>query len=90
MSKTNLDIARLIPAVYRKKILEDNIIYKAVAIASDPHMKVLFEIWKQFIEPGNTSLSLECSYCVANIYQNFTAIKTALIELEKADKYLEL
>lgn len=84
------DIAKLIPERYRDKLLEENIIYKAIAVPSDPHMKVLYTIWKTYIEPNNTSLSMDCSYCLANILKNFKGLQDPLIELSKNDKLLDL
>lgn len=83
-------IAKRIPEQYREKLLADNIIYKAIAIPSDPHMKVLFSVWKTYIEPNNTSLSMDCAYCLANILKNFKGLQDTLIELSKNDKLLDL
>lgn len=87
---TLTSIISKIPKEYRDKVLLGNLIYKAIATPSDPHMKVLFTIWQMYIDPYNTSLSMDCSYCLGNILQGFKTMENALIQASKADKLLEL
>lgn len=79
-------IANLIPAEYRKEILELNIIEKAVAIAGDPNMDYLSTIWKDYIEPD---FEPDCPLCFTRVLKNFKNLKPTLIELEKNSKLLD-
>lgn len=82
------DIALLIPFEYRKQILDENVIYKAVAAAGDRHMSILFTIWTHYVDPG-TPLKQECGYCLTEILKNFRSLQDTFVELAKEEALLE-
>jgi len=84
MSNIN-QIAALIPAEYRKEILELNMIDEAQAIGTDGSMQYLGVIWKNYVEPDFTP---DCNMCYGRVLTNFKQIKKSLIELEKQSKLL--
>jgi len=63
-------------------------IKNAIAVASNPQMQLLAEIWYEYIEPGRERSM--CPFCLDNILSNFRMIKPILIELENDFKKLEL
>lgn len=77
-----VELSALIPANYRKEILELNMIAKASSNRSDATMKYLFEVWKEFIEPNN-DLNFECGNCLERILTNFRGMQESMIQLEK-------
>lgn len=79
------EIAALIPAEYRKEILELNMIDQAQAVGSDATMQYLGVIWKNYVEPD---FSPDCNLCYGRVLENFRNLKKILIELEKQDKLL--
>lgn len=88
MTSALRDIALLIPAEYRKQILEENVIYKAVPASNDRHMSILFTIWTHYIDPG-TPVKMDCPYCLADIIKNFQGLQEAFIEIAKDEAFLE-
>ena len=80
--------AALIPREYRQKLLNENIIYKAAALPQDPHMRVLFVVWSNYIDdnPGK----MDCVFCLQNILSNFKEMQDILIQLEKDAALLDL
>lgn len=81
-------IAGLIPANYRKEILETNMITNAVATAADGSMFYLFTIWKDYVEPS-ADLSLECGLCLERILKNYRGMLDTLLQLEKEARLLK-
>lgn len=82
-------IALLIPKKYRDKILEENLIYKAIATPEDRHMTILFTIWVEFVEPGKKEDG-GCLICLGKILDHYRALKDTFIDLAKEDNLLEL
>ncbi len=81
------EIAKLIPANYRKEILETNMITHAQSTASDTGMYYLFTIWKNYVEP-NADMKVECGFCLERILKNYNEMLPVLIELEKESNLL--
>ena len=54
--------------------------------SSNLHMMLLAAIWYTFIEPHKEKSY--CPICLANILQNFKAMKADLLALEKQDQLL--
>ena len=79
------EIAQLIPATYRREILELNIVVQSRPIASDPNMNYLGIMWKEYISPGE---DLTCGLCLQRILDNFRSLQAVFIELEKESKLL--
>lgn len=79
-------IAELIPAEYRKEILDLNMIDSAVANQADASMVYLATIWKTYIEPD---FSPDCNLCMGRVLTNFKQIKQILIQLEKQNNLLK-
>jgi molybdopterin-guanine dinucleotide biosynthesis protein A len=79
------ELASLIPAIYRKEILEMNMINTATANASDPKMHYLFTIWKTNIEED---LKEDCGLCLQKVLRHYKALQGTLIELEKESSLL--
>lgn len=78
-------IAALIPAEYRKEILELNMIQRAVANSADATMSYLATIWKNYIEPDFTG---DCNLCYGRVLDNFKQMKPYLVEMEKVNNLL--
>jgi hypothetical protein len=77
---TSTDIAKLIPAEYRKEILDLKMIEHAQAIQTNDDMHYLFTIWKNYIEPG---IEMDCGLCIQRILGNYKQLLPVLITLEK-------
>lgn len=79
-------LAKLIPADYRKEILQTNIIMNAMAHSGDSSMLYLGTIWKNYVVPEE---DLSCGICLERILKNFRELQPILIELEKESNLLE-
>lgn len=79
-------IAELIPAEYRKEILELNMIENAVANDTNQSMHYLVVIWKNYVEPN---FEPDCNLCRGRVLKNFRGLKSELIELEKEHNLLK-
>lgn len=79
------EIAKLIPASYRKEILETNMIANAVGIGGNPEMFYLHSVWKQFIEPEIG----DCALCFQRVLTNFRQLQQTFIDLKQADELLQ-
>ena len=79
----------MIPAKYRAFIVENNLIYKAIANPADTHMRQLFEIWVTCVEPGKKD-DFHCNICLSNILANYREIEQTLVQLVKEDKLIDL
>jgi hypothetical protein len=89
MSWTLRDIAVRILPTYRRKLLEGNLIYKAVPAPNDEHMRVLYTVWTTFVDTSGM-LEPDCAYCMADILNNFKQLQPVLVELEQEAALLEL
>lgn len=72
-------IINLLPLSERKKILENNIINDAVAVANDNNMQYLAIIWKTYIEP---TVEISCNPCLSRIHKNFREMHGRMLELQ--------
>lgn len=79
-------IAELIPAEYRREILELNMIDNAIATNTDATMGYLGVIWKNYIEPD---FSPDCNLCYGRVLTNFKQMKKTLCELEQESQLLK-
>ena len=79
-------IAELIPAEYRKEILELNMIETAIPRHDNSTMYYLGVIWKQYVEPN---FEPDCNLCYARVLENFRNIKPFLVHLERESKLLD-
>ena len=81
-------IASRIPHSVRQLIIltPTDPINSAMPNSSNPHMMLLAEMWYTFIEPHKEKSY--CPICLANILQNFKAMKADLLALEKQDQLL--
>ena len=88
------DIAALIPPTFRRQLLENNEIYKAVPDNNDLNMQVLFVLYSQFIDPNNAQYAYKstdgyieilttCKICLNNVIAKFRELEPFLIQLEK-------
>jgi hypothetical protein len=77
-------IAELIPAEYRREILETNMISKAIAIASDASMHYLGTIWKNYVAEED----LTCGACLTRVLENYRQLQQVFIDMEKESKLL--
>lgn len=89
MGWTLREIAERIHPNYRRRLLEENLIYKAIAIPNDAHMQVLFTVWTTFIDTSGL-LDKTCAYCMVDILAQFKQLQPVLIELEKEAALLDL
>lgn len=78
-------IAELIPAEYRKEIIQLNMIDSAHAIAGDPSMHYLAVIWKNYVEHDFTP---DCNLCLSRVLDNFKAMKATFVEMAKENSLL--
>lgn len=79
-------MAALIPAEYRKEILDLNMIETARLTADDYTMHNLCVIFKDYIEKD---FDPACPLCYARVIKFFKQIKPALEELEKQSRLLD-
>lgn len=88
------DIAAKIPSHYRKDLLLNNEIYKAIADRSDSNMQMLWVLYSNYIEPNNAQYVYEnkggeiiiagsCNICLNTVLTKFKELEPFLIELEK-------
>lgn len=83
---TAKQIAGLIPAEYRREMLETNAISSAMASGGDPTMQYLAVIWKKYIDPNE---KLDCSLCLERILRNLRELQPLLVELERESRLLD-
>lgn len=83
-------LARLIPRSTRDKLLEENIIYRAIPDPGDRYMLAAFTVWKEFVERDLRDEDMQCRICLGRILENMTALQPHLVELARADKLLDL
>lgn len=81
-------LARSIPKEYRDQILDENMIYKAIPASTDRHMRILFTIWTQYVDPNGEN-DLGCPYCVTNVLNNFKQLEQILIDIRKQEQILD-
>jgi hypothetical protein len=97
---TLLDIAALIPPDFRRQLLENNEIYKAVPENNDLNMQVLFVLYSNFIDPNNAmyaykstdgyiEIQTTCKICLNNIIAKFRELEPFLVQLEKEKQLYE-
>lgn len=86
----NLLVAKQIPAEFRRQLLNDNIIYKAVADTGDGHMAILIIIYRTYIFTDEPPIDINnpCLKCLAKILKIFQTIQPELVILEKESKLL--
>lgn len=84
-------IAAQIPAKFRKQILEDNVIYKAVPVSGDVHMKILGIVFENYVYPQGEKIDWDnpCQLCLRNIHTQFKALEKFLVALEKESKLID-
>lgn len=78
-------IAKLIPAKFRKEILQTNAISKAVAVRSNPSMQYLGIIYNDYISEED----LTCSRCLARVLHYFKEIEPDMVQLQKEETLLK-
>jgi hypothetical protein len=83
---TAKQIAQLIPAEYRKEILDTNVIGSAQPVTGDPSMTYLGVIWKNYVAPDE---KLDCALCLERILGNFKNLLPDIVALEKDRQLLE-
>lgn len=79
--------AKAIPKDVRSFLLENEIIFTAMPVASNPYMQYLLKVWHDYIEP-NKEVS-NCSICIGNILTNFKQMRDVLIDLENEYQLLK-
>lgn len=84
-----LQVATLIPAHYRRLILESNYILLAQAIPGNEAMMVLFTIWKNYVNPGS-AMDEQCSKCLGEILGHYKKLQQTFLEMNENDNLLNL
>lgn len=79
------ELAKLIPAEYRREILQLDMISRANAQGSDPSMLHLAVVWKNYIEPDFEG---GCPLCYSRVLTTFRSMQDDLIELERNENLL--
>ena len=82
-------LAQQLPDKYRRQLLEDNVIYKAIARTGDVHMQMLIIYYNAYIDPS-APVDEQCNICLNNILQKFKVLEPIFIEIEKESQLLEL
>jgi len=83
------DFARQLPDKYRRQLLEDNIIYKAIARVGDVHMKMLLIYWSHYMDTISP-IDEQCNICLNEILKKYKDLEPIFVELEKEYQLLEL
>jgi hypothetical protein len=83
---TTRQLSELIPAEYRREILELNIINTAIAQPTDPSMQYLGKIWKEYIEKD---FAPDCPLCYTRVLDNLKQMQKHFIEIERETKLLD-
>lgn len=78
-------MAALIPAEYRKEMLDLEMIDKAIPNNTDASMHYLCVIWKEYIEPD---FDPTCNLCYSRVLTNLRTLKPTLVEIEKQNRLL--
>lgn len=69
-----------IPIHVRRDILLENNITEATPYSSNYHMKILINVWRQYIE---STVDLSCQLCYNRVLKNWQEMLPIMIELEK-------
>src|SRR6185295_15559151 len=77
--KRNMMLAKLIPEIERREILELNLIEQAKALATDGTMDYLCMIWQKAIDPH---FSKDSDHGLTMVLKTLKEIKPALLQLE--------
>lgn len=83
---TSKQIAGLIPAEYRKEMLEMDLIANAQPVNTCTTMHYLTTIWKNYIEPDFVE---GCNLCYARVLDNYKNMLQDLVALEKESNLIE-
>lgn len=89
------EIAKMIPAEYRRSILEKNHIFKAVVQFHDWDMMQLWFYWKNFIEPDSQVYDYtitggkvvvashnQCGICLRKLLDKWKLLEPYMVALE--------
>lgn len=79
-------IATMIPAEYRREILQTNMISQAIASNADTSMHYLGTIWKTYVSPDE---DLGCGMCLERILNNYRQLQPILVEMEQESRLLD-
>lgn len=79
-------IAKLIPAEYRREILLTNMITQAIASNSNESMMYLGRVWKEYVAPNE---SLDCGLCLERVLGNYRQLLPVFVELAKEESLLD-
>ncbi len=96
------EIAKIIPARFRNKILKDNHIFKAVVDFGDYDMMQLWFYWANLIEPESMVYKYEirdgriqvlaeqqCKKCLRTLLDKWILLEPYLVLIEKEDSLLQ-
>ena len=78
-------LAALIPAEYRKEILDLDMIDKAIPNNTDTTMHYLAVIWKNYIE---RDFDPSCNLCYSRVLNNMKKMQATLVEMEQQSRLL--
>lgn len=84
------ELARQLPTKYRRHLLDNNVIYKALPSGNDPHMEMLWIYWKGYFDTGAADFRNACNLCLNNVLSKFKLMEGFFIKIEKESKLLEL
>lgn len=84
------ELSKKIPDNIRSELIitEEDPILNASPNSENKNMKLLSDIWYEFIAPHDTKS--ECPICLNTILTNFRQMKEELIELEKEYRKLKI
>lgn len=88
---SNYLAAKQIPVKFRKKLLEENIIYKAIPAAGDIQMSVLVILYNTYIFTESEPIAMDnpCLACLGKVLDIFKLLEPELVTLEKELKMMQ-
>lgn len=86
MSTTLRQIAALIPAEFRKEILDLKMIENAIVSVGNNDMHYLATLWKEYVDPQFEPV---CPLCLGDCLKNWKQLLPYLEEIEQEENLLD-
>lgn len=86
---TLYQMAKQLPDKYRKHLIEENVIYKAIAKADDTHFKMLVIYWENYFD-ASLKVDTACNICLNGLLNKFKLLEPYFVQIEKESQLLEL
>lgn len=82
------ELAKRLPADYRKEILSMNLINKAQPNEGNPAMNYLFQAYSIYIDPA-AQLNITCGSCLSDILNKWKVLSPVLLSLERESNLIK-